>query len=50
MEITWEEVLIQASDRAAIVVDMTLVLPATPETDANEFPPQFTFGYKSCLE
>lgn len=46
MGTTWEEVVIQANDRAA---DVTLVLQL-PKQDANEPPPQFTLGDKRCFE
>ena len=44
-----ERGVIQPSDRAATVADMALVL-LLGKQNANEFPPQFTFGYKSCFE
>ena len=49
MEIAWENLLIQASDRGAIVAGVTLVLLPRKQ-NANELPPQFTFGYKNCFE
>lgn len=49
MEIVLEEMLILASDRAAILADMTLVLLPRKQ-NANELSPQFTLGDKSSFE
>lgn len=43
MEVTWEEVLFQTSDRCVFS-------PATPKQTANKLPPQFIFGDESYFK